>query len=299
MTTLSARPLTRAEVILICREYSRGATRDSLAAKYNIAVGVVTRLLKNRGHVIREDARIVSPAEERREKRQALARSKCGPSDNKRDAIIASYVNKRSWKDAAVEVGVTQKTVRQVVKDAGIIIDPRAAFIALAPKALRNIENKLDDGSATVAESLGILKGIGGIIITYDDTDDRQRGGITLNLSLFEPRTAQAIVEGLRAQIQGDDRPALLDAALHEDDGRAVADQGGGGTAAVQALPAEALPDRPAPSVEERADAVHREVEDNVGDVVLCGGDTPRNDDADSDAVADCGAGRTAVTQSS
>jgi hypothetical protein len=277
--------LTTQEAIQFCRDYSTGATLSELAPRYGVSLHVAARLLKNRGHVIREDTHTLPPAEWRRQQREAVAASKRAPSANKRDAIVSSFVQNRSWKATAVEAGISQKAVRKVIQDAGIIVDPRAAFVALAPKALKNIANKLEDGTATVAESLGVLKGIGGIIITYDNTDDRQRGGITLNFSLFEPRAAAAIIEGLRAQIQGEDRPALLGAELHED--ARPAESG----VPIPSVSEEAVPTGLAPGMEERVDVVHREEQDNARNLELCSGDTPRDDDPSSDAVADYSAG--------
>lgn len=106
----------------------------------------------------------------------------------------------------------------------------RRKIAAALPRAADNVVTAIEEGNVDV--SLRVLDRAGAIGEAQNgQQNNQQSGGVTINLAVFDPRRAGELLKDLAS----DNRPPVVDAELHEDDGRAGQGQ------PVQALPEESV----------------------------------------------------------
>lgn len=128
--------------------------------------------------------------------------------------VLAGRMDKKPASEIASETGLAVRAVKRILKDGEIdqaVRNSKGRVAGLMDKALDVAEFHLELNDKGVAMQL--IQGSGVLRLTDGaDEGNQQRGGIVFNMGLFDAAGTRQLL----ASLTGNQRPAVLDAELHE-----------------------------------------------------------------------------------
>ena len=200
----NSRPMTPDEEQAIVEKYKERDERgkrpngDTIAALFGRSKSTIVAILRKHEVIRSRPKRALAP--------------------NIQHKIVRAHVQQGMTRgQIATELGIARETVSRTLDSAGIekfVQQGKERLVQAIPQAaevvVASVVNERD------VENAKWLLEKTGVTIRGNEQENRNSGGITFNVALFDPSRAGELL----ARIAERSRPALLDAELHDDQGR-------------------------------------------------------------------------------